>query len=655
MRTSDMNVLCNQTSSLALAIAALGLLTATGKASNETNGPNGINSDGLGLTGDGVSLGQVELTRPGDAGFDDPTNSTPGITLEDRFIQDGLTVAPEANRREEFVEEIDNVDVAHATEVASVLFSSNAGNPGVAPGVKLYSAGVDVVGLPAIQDRAQLATQVVATQDNERVRAINLSFQQQASQRDGNAPFTKFIDWSASRHDVLYVSAMKNTGTIMDILNTAPTDNFNGITVASSSKVLGVYRQASVFNDYSRDAAGDRTSVDILAPGDGIEVDTIASLFPVPSRSGNSYAAPHVTGAVGLLQEFGAKQPSSPQWDFESERHEVMKAVLMNSADKLEDNGEREINGVEVPRGGLLGMSRTVLDTNNGNWLDSNAYPNSVDAGDSRFIPLDDEIGTGHLNVARALEQYRPGKYEANGADVPIIGWDYGTATVGTSYEKYRLDTDLAAGGFLSVTLAWDRKVEFSNDGGVIGDFDSNDTFADYVDDGLNPPDDSVINDLDLYLVPSGSFSITSAVALSIAEVGTIEHVFFQIPTSGQYEIWVDQVDSDVGNTQNYAIAWWGWDGATPVIAGDYDGSGTIDAADYALWKTAFGTAVTPGTGADGNGDGFVDAADYTIWRDNFGASAAHNSTSVPEPSSVLLLMAGLLAFAGQGRLRRVG
>jgi len=53
-------------------------------------------------------------------------------------------------------------------------------------------------------------------------------------------------------------------------------------------------------------------------------------------------------------------------WVENARRHEVMKAVLMNSADKLEDNGD----------GNLLGMTRTVLDSNGNDWLASEAANN---------------------------------------------------------------------------------------------------------------------------------------------------------------------------------------------------------------------------------------------------------------------------------------
>ncbi|TWT33546.1 Serpin (serine protease inhibitor) [Posidoniimonas corsicana] len=55
---------------------------------------------------------------------------------------------------------------------------------------------------------------------------------------------------------------------------------------------------------------------------------------------------------------------------------------------------------------------------------------------------------------------------------------------------------------------------------------------------------------------------------------------------------------------------------------GDFDNSGVVDQADYALWRSSYGQTGSR-LQADGNGDGRVDSADYTVWRDNLGATAA--------------------------------
>lgn len=52
--------------------------------------------------------------------------------------------------------------------------------------------------------------------------------------------------------------------------------------------------------------------------------------------------------------------------------------------------------------------------------------------------------------------------------------------------------------------------------------------------------------------------------------------------------------------------------------AGDYDADFDVDTDDYIAWQNGF-----LGSGpADGNGDGTVDIADYTVWRDSVGAES---------------------------------
>jgi len=89
----------------------------------------------------------------------------------------------------------------------------------------------------------------------------------------------------------------------------------------------------------------------------------------------------------------------------------------------------------------------------------------------------------------------------------------------------------------------------------------------------------------------------------------------------------------------------------TTILPGDYDGSGTVDPADYLTWKATFGQ--TGEQVADGNGNGVVDAADYTVWRNHFGTTAGSGSASiaVPEPPVPVLVGLGILALAG---IRRV-
>lgn len=88
---------------------------------------------------------------------------------------------------------------------------------------------------------------------------------------------------------------------------------------------------------------------------------------------------------------------------------------------------------------------------------------------------------------------------------------------------------------------------------------------------------------------------------------------------------------------------------------GDYDADGDVDLADYLAWRNAYGTStILYGSGADGNYDGLINAADYTVWRNNLGAGGSGSlAATVPEPTTLLMLLVGMLAVASL-RLRLV-
>lgn len=76
-------------------------------------------------------------------------------------------------------------------------------------------------------------------------------------------------------------------------------------------------------------------------------------------------------------------------------------------------------------------------------------------------------------------------------------------------------------------------------------------------------------------------------------------------------------------------------------VAGDYNGNGTVDAADYAVWR---------------NGDSPDDTqAGYDLWKANFGKSGGAGSVAaaaVPEPASVLMLLVGTVMWLVAGSRR---
>jgi hypothetical protein len=83
------------------------------------------------------------------------------------------------------------------------------------------------------------------------------------------------------------------------------------------------------------------------------------------------------------------------------------------------------------------------------------------------------------------------------------------------------------------------------------------------------------------------------------------------------------------------------------ALHGDFNDSGTVDAADLAQWQTDFGVNAE----SDADGDGDSDGADFLAWQKNLGNTGAAGATAaVPEPATQAIAALGMLAVAGWRR-----
>jgi hypothetical protein len=85
-----------------------------------------------------------------------------------------------------------------------------------------------------------------------------------------------------------------------------------------------------------------------------------------------------------------------------------------------------------------------------------------------------------------------------------------------------------------------------------------------------------------------------------------------------------------------------------PVTPGDYNQDGTVDTADYVVWRNGLGTTYTQ--------------ADHDVWRANFGQTigsggalpSAEPLPTVPEPTTAFVVFVGSLALAARCRVTHV-
>jgi sugar lactone lactonase YvrE len=91
------------------------------------------------------------------------------------------------------------------------------------------------------------------------------------------------------------------------------------------------------------------------------------------------------------------------------------------------------------------------------------------------------------------------------------------------------------------------------------------------------------------------------------------------------------------------------------TLAGDYNGDNAVNAADYAKWRTDNGKFVAQGNGGDGNSNSIVDTGDYVLWRKAAAPGSGAVAASVPEPTTLLLLLAGLLSMCAVRHAPRRG
>lgn len=349
-----------------------------------------------------------------------------------------------------------------------------------------------------------------------------------------------------------YVTSAGNSGSGANTV-TAPGAGYNSITVAALTKgsdPVKPYDSAAGFsgrgpqtfayyNGFSNattTVAGVRAPVDIAAPGDeltsayyggstggntGGTNDMTATTY-TGSLQGTSFSAPLVAGGASLMASAAHTLPqlsANPN----ATNSMVVKSLLLTGADKT--------------TGWSNGLA-TVTES-------GNTFLRTTQS-------LDWVVGAGRMNLDKTFDLQLNGTRDVTGTatgllgDVSPRGWDYGWANRGINND-YVFSTLFDGMTQVDMTLSWQR----------VRGITPADVYTDYAQANLT--------------LSFWSLDITGAFDQLIAEsaslYNTVEHLSFQVPTSGNYGLRVsypaNTYDLSVGgiwgnlsNPQEYGLAW---------------------------------------------------------------------------------------------------
>jgi subtilisin family serine protease len=207
----------------------------------------------------------------------------------------------------------------HKTSVAGVIQSTHATIRGMAPSITL----IDAIGRDFSDAEMMAATDCAIAQG---ASAINMSF---GSETNGVFDaFARFVDLTAHRTGRTMIVAISN---FCDNRMGSPEIAFNAVAVGAfwDNNTTGFADDVPPctgdvpFSAYRDPLSphGDREEPDVVAPGRDIQTTTSGDDFS--DVTGTSFAAPHVTGSVGLLHDRRSALHN---------QNELVRAILMASA-----------------------------------------------------------------------------------------------------------------------------------------------------------------------------------------------------------------------------------------------------------------------------------------------------------------------------------
>ena len=302
--------------------------------------------------------------------------------------------------------------------------------------------------------------------------------------------------------------------------------------------------------------------------------------------------------------------------------------------------------GLNIPgplsgSGTLMIGSPTSTATNNVTFTLAN--PNNVNTFSGDVVAI---RGVLQLDSSLTTPNFRSADPAAPGGPVP--GASTVSVAAGQTFTFGSGNEDTEFNGNVRGAGTW-RKVGTGTTtftGTVAGNTHSGDTVI----------EDGTLSITSPYLANAGDVYLLTGAALDLAftETDTIDQLFLD---NMAQEVGLWGAEGNAGATFTTPLITGAGllqvsTGPSMGVPGDYNNNGTVDAADYVLWRK--GAALENEVETIGENT----SEDYTAWRARFGntsgagSGAALGAASVPEPSAIALalLAAAIGAFAGRRR-----
>jgi hypothetical protein len=330
----------------------------------------------------------------------------------------------------------------------------------------------------------------------------------------------------------------------------------------------------------------ERCKPDIIAPGNCLIADSNKEDLYRASGNFSSYSTPVVAGTAALLVQKAKQDPNLKPLFSSKYANCLIKAILLNSADKLPY------------------------------WHKGNVLKE-----DDHKVPLDYLQGAGMVNAVGAYLQLTAG--QQNPGNVRSVGWNLNQLPKTKQDARlYRLSITDPNDSIITATVTWNKHYQMSYPFRPLNEKDANLRLELWA---VNPN-----NPADYYLLD-----------YSDSDNDNVEHLYAKTdPNYTNYEIIVlnsdfeDPENADI--TQHFAFAW----STKPVEESDdilwYDlnADGIINGKDFTkLFQNWINTHIEPDLYfmGDINGNGIVDTNDFTTLIENENLRASWYEEPRPE------------------------